>query len=393
MIPNSFTSPRRAPPGSGFSLVELMVAMAIGLVFILTLTAVLSNSSRTRTELELASRQIENGRYAIQLLSEELSHAGFFGEAGFGATGRIRDACTNTDPEDDCDAPSPPQHCPDDIEDLVNNFNTGKNYLGFPLVGEHRVTTAPTCGNPLTTNLDFLARGTGQLPNDTLVIRRASTAAACKEGPGTGPPWCDEIWKEDTPYLQLNACNNPTSTNPLNAGDVLVASIEDLAATPDELFAQNRDCSSAAPAYQLFNRLYYIAANNRPDDGIPTLARVELEPGPGPDEYLVTPLVEGIEYLHFEYDTGDGNGFRSANHTTLNGTPPASNKWPQVLAVRIHLIARDTRQTPGYRDIKTYQFAGETLGGTATGAIAIDTRFRRQVFTATVRLANMAGNR
>ncbi|MCK7574684.1 MAG: PilW family protein [Chromatiales bacterium] len=331
-----------------------MVAMTIGLVFMLTLTAVLSNNSRTRNELELASRQIENGRYAIQILTEDLRHSGFFGEAGFSpvghSTGHVQAATACKPPPALC----PPAFCPT-IDELVDDF---EDYLGFPLVGESRAT-APACGGAA---LDFLARAA--LPNDILLIRR--TATSCTLGPG-----CTEVFTSGLPYLQLQACAP-------NAGEVLV--IKPNAAA--DLTAQTRRCDEPAPAYQLLNRLYYIAANNRPGDGIPTLKRVELESG----GYRVTPLVEGIEYLHFEYDAGDGNGFRAA-------AAMANLDWPQVLAVRIHLIARDTRPSLGYQDNKIYRFAGETLGGTASGAIAIDTRFRRQVLTATVRLVNMAGNR
>ena len=40
------------------------------------------SSSRSFSETERVSRQIENGRYASALLAEEIRHAGFYGEVG-----------------------------------------------------------------------------------------------------------------------------------------------------------------------------------------------------------------------------------------------------------------------------------------------------------------------
>ena len=49
----------------GLSLLELMIALTIGLGLLAGLTSVFVNSSRSHTELARASQQIENGRFAI----------------------------------------------------------------------------------------------------------------------------------------------------------------------------------------------------------------------------------------------------------------------------------------------------------------------------------------
>jgi len=71
--------PSLKPYVRGFSLVELMVALAIGLVLLTLLATVFANSSRSQKEITMAAQQVENGRYAIELLSEDLRHAGFYG--------------------------------------------------------------------------------------------------------------------------------------------------------------------------------------------------------------------------------------------------------------------------------------------------------------------------
>src|SRR4051812_107713 len=64
----------------GVSLIELMIGVTLGLLIITGLTAVFVNSSRARAETEKTSQQIENGRYAAQLLIDELQLAGYYGE-------------------------------------------------------------------------------------------------------------------------------------------------------------------------------------------------------------------------------------------------------------------------------------------------------------------------
>ena len=64
----------------GISLVELMVAMVLGLILLLGVTTVALNASQSYGELNKASQQLENGRYAMQVLRDDVRHAGFYGE-------------------------------------------------------------------------------------------------------------------------------------------------------------------------------------------------------------------------------------------------------------------------------------------------------------------------
>ena len=82
----NIASHRRAPlfqsshRTRGFSLVELMVGMAIGLVLVAGLSLLFANTSQSGNELNKSIRQIENGRYAMDLLHDDLMLAGYYGE-------------------------------------------------------------------------------------------------------------------------------------------------------------------------------------------------------------------------------------------------------------------------------------------------------------------------
>src|SRR3982750_886238 len=67
------------PRQRGFTLIELMVSVAIGMVIALALLMLLSNVNRNNAELARTNSVIENGRFSLQLLDADVSHAGFWG--------------------------------------------------------------------------------------------------------------------------------------------------------------------------------------------------------------------------------------------------------------------------------------------------------------------------
>src|SRR3954449_3784790 len=49
----------------GFTLIELLVGLTLGVLVLFALVTLFVNSSRMRREIDQASQQIENGRYAL----------------------------------------------------------------------------------------------------------------------------------------------------------------------------------------------------------------------------------------------------------------------------------------------------------------------------------------
>ena len=74
---------RNYPPRAaarGFTLPELLVAVAIGLLILAGMTTLFVRNSHAQQAVERANRQIENGRYAIDVMSVDLRNAGYYGE-------------------------------------------------------------------------------------------------------------------------------------------------------------------------------------------------------------------------------------------------------------------------------------------------------------------------
>jgi type IV pilus assembly protein PilW len=142
--------------------------------------------------------------------------------------------------------------------------------------------------------------------------------------------------------------------------------------------------------------VYFVANNNDPGDGIPTLKRAELGAN---GEFSVVPLVEGIENLQLEYglDT-DGDSMPdavTADPGTYGGCaadPCYVANWLNAVTAKIHLLSRSTEATPRYRDTKTYPL-GLQADGTELTVGPFNDGFKRHAYTETIRMNNPAGRR
>lgn len=339
---------RGTRPLRGFTMVELLVAMTLGLFVVGGIATAYVQNQRTRAELERSSRQLENGRYAVQLLADELRHAGYLG---------------TFDPR-----PLPePAALPALCETAVANLQAA---LPISLQGADDPATAPAC-------LTDVKAGT-----DVIVIRRASTCIAGTAGcaAATG----------GHPHIQASLCDDPTQL-----GSPFATNHYAFDSTLANLTRQDRDCSTPAPVRRFLVRIYYVANNNAAGDGIPTLKRAELNGG----SFTVEPLVEGIETLQLEYGIdSDRNGAPeqySTDPTTFGGCTGSDcqvDNWLDVTAVKLHLLARNLEASPGHSDAKTYVL-GNDSAGVANQVGPFGDAFRRHVYNTVVRLNNIAGRR
>src|SRR5258708_12660741 len=86
---------------SGLTLIELMIAMTISLLVLAALVSVFVNMSRSTNEMAKANSLIENGRFAVELLQDDLVHAGYWG-------GYVPQSDNLSSPPLPADSPPPP---------------------------------------------------------------------------------------------------------------------------------------------------------------------------------------------------------------------------------------------------------------------------------------------
>ncbi|CRI67317.1 putative type 4 fimbrial biogenesis pilw-related protein transmembrane [Thiocapsa sp. KS1] len=342
MSTNSFMSKRGS---RGFTMIELMIAMLIGILLLGPLAVILANNSQTRYELENSLGQIQNARYALQVLGDDL------GNAGFGVSDNITFGPVLTSLPDSCNS----------TEDILDD--EVYQQFQFPVQGIDNLAEPPEdCTHMDNFPVCNDVEGDDVLPcNDLLVIRRASTCAV-------GEPQCDDF-DDEIPHIQHRACGSGPSAFSIIDSDGSVFT--------ERLPPCSAETPIPAPIYRLQNRVYYIAANNDPGDGIPTLKRIDLDGGS-------VALAAGIEHLHFEYgvDTNDDGQPEKYAHAGLL----TIDEWKDVVAVRIYLVARNLQTSGGPIHNRSYDLGQETVEP-SNGA------FKRQVYSTTVRLNNIAGPR
>lgn len=354
--PRGLTQQRvRRAVSRGFSLVELMVAIALGMVIMTALVALFSNMSRTNNELAKTSQLIENGRFAIQFLQEDLSHAGFWGAI---------DADEDTPALDPLVATAMPTVCtayadwPADAKALDVNLDSYKSsLLAIPVEGFANGSTLAGCGvsNVVT-------------QSDVLLVRHANTcvagSAGCAGGSDTGP------------HIQLSGCRTGLD------GPSYVLD--------DSGSLHLKDCTTGAPRRKMIQNIYYVANNAQ---GVPNLMRITFDRGAYSSPQ---PLIEGIQAFQVEFgiDNLGSNGLAISATNPGDGNadeyvdcaPCALAQLQNVVAVKVHVLARNLEPTAGYTDNKVYQLGSLTIP-------AANDRFKRHVFSTTVRLVNPSSRR
>jgi type IV pilus assembly protein PilW len=368
---------RRIRAQSGFSLVELTIVLGVSLVLLAVLTVVFVKSSQTRLEQEKSAEQIMKGRYAMEIISEDLRLAGFYGEF------------SNLPPRLLAQMPYPPT-LPDPCD--INPANLLKA-LPYAVQGYAAGNPRPPC----------LAAANHLPGTDVLVIRRAATTLLAPGSRATANDF----------YLQANAATaeiqRPATAvllpNPNNPGRKADGS------SATAIF--KKDGATGADVRKYHVHIYFIApcsvpangeldCNSSADDNghpIPTLKRLEL----GPGGFTIVSLVEGIANLQIDYGLdenpasvdpstqypGDGSADRFVKDPARAPPPatPTFSNWENVVSAKVYILARNTKDSPGYIDGKSYTM------GLAGYAPAANDAYRRHLHSALVRLTNPSSRR
>lgn len=414
----------------GFTLVELMVSIVIGLLIVLALITLVVNVSNSNNEMSKTNRTIENGRFALQLLESDLVHAGYWG----GFVPSFDNLTMSGVPTD------VPTAVPNPCLAYATPWTTAdkSNLLGISI---QAYGATPPSGTGCVTNF-----ATNKKANtDVLVVRHADTC---------GLQWnaTTSAWVADSPnceadvtgqlYFQASQCELESATPFVLSTTGLTLHKRTCigTGTPPALPITSTDL---ADKRAFISNIYYVRDYaNTVGDGIPTLMRSQFGLAAGTLAHQAAqPMIEGIEAFRLELgiDTASDSG---ADITTPYGTVPAgvncsnasdakfkcsidwavttpANTSPtnrgdgipddafvhctdaipctaeqltNVVAVKLYVLVRSDKLTPGYTDTKTYAM------GTATPTSAptlgpFNDGYKRHLFTQTIRLTNISSRR
>jgi type IV pilus assembly protein PilW len=309
----------------GLTLVELMVALAIGAFLIAGAVSVFAKTRDLYRTNEDAARLQETARYAMSIIEADLRMANYWGLNSRPDLASIQ--ATSAQVSTACGA--------DWAVDLIN-YVDGVN--GDDTTG------------PYASHLGCAATGTLETSSDVLTVRRAGV----------------------TP---LDAGDINSSGGRLKIASARIQSVVFSGTAVPTGFLQTRN---------LFANSYYVARDPAPGDpvvGQPELRRKHLNTDVAVlqvDDELVVP---GIEDLQFQVGV-DTDADQSAdfyiNPDDLEGdVPPGA----AIVAVRVWLLTRAERPDFSFRNDRTYQYADRA-------AFAPNDQFRRVLVSKTVQLRN-----
>lgn len=325
----------------GFSIIEVMVALTISLIIMASLSYLLVNNVSARAELDKSMQQIENGRYAMEFLKNELRLTGYYGPAY-----SVGSSATSTDP-------------------CATDATTMKGALPLAVQG---YALASSSSNPLSTCIN--SNNLTTVGNDILVLRRAYTNSVAVASAVAG-----------TLYLQTNG--DATATP-------ILAIASSSASTNTSTYTLTAK-GVTAPLRQYQVQIYFISPCDVPVSGtnctgasddngkpIPTLKRIVLPSSPTPES-----LIQGVERFTVEY--GEASSLTSTEPASYVSAGSVTN-WLNVVAVKVHVLARNITTTVGYTDTKSYTVGPVSIAAANDG-------YKRHVFDETVLLTNVSGRR
>lgn len=317
---------------TGFSLIEMMISITVGLMIVAALVGVVVSNSKSSKSNDKTSELQSNGRYALDFLRRELRHAGYRGYTWAEPNpATITTAITN--------------ECSDGgtANAFVRNIRQG--------------VWGANDTNPFGTNDCITNAPSTYVRGDILAIRRLG--------------------------------NTPIPTASLTAGTLYFRS----SYSAGQMFQGTTVPSIAGTLIDNFavqEAVYYIGEDDN-DNTIPALRRITLQGGAMVDEIVVS----GIEHLQLQYGSSSTDlntqyfnanniaGISSPTDDPGNPGQPPRTDWEDVNAVRIWLLARNSKPEVGYINTTNYVMGDVTY----TPPVGTES-FRRQLFTAVVQLRN-----
>lgn len=310
----------------GVTLIELMVALVIGLLVTGAVAAVFLQSKVSATQDENLARMQENARFALNLLRNELQHGDFVANTINGGGSITVPAGLTGSPD-----------CPD---------SSGNPWLFQLTSPSDRLFYLDNVADHTTAQGEFGCIGTADYEfkpgTDILAVQRLLASPA---DPASLPTPAD-----DAIYVRVNANQAVLFHNDGSGSPTMTGALD----------------------WPFVARVYYVNDASQ-------LVRANLTSGASPG-MVNEVLIDGIEQFHVEFGvdtTNDG----VANYYT---PAPTAAGILTVVTARIFVLARSPKEekelTP---PDKTYQLGSQAVG-------AFGDRFQRRVYTTTVMVRNFS---
>jgi type IV pilus assembly protein PilW len=310
-------------------LLEVFIALTVGLVIFAGVLSVFVGLRTTTSETSSYGELQENGRFALNVLSDDLLRQDFWGDY----TGII-------DPISIQPVPAAP------AGECISGINNGTFPLGvghFRTLWGQTVTSASIMGG---------CRTDAKIGSDILQLKRVIASPL---------GWvAGDTASADNFYFISN----------MDEGTIISPSDT----VPDIKNAQ---------VWEYQHHIYYVREETQGTNTVPVLMQGQLT-----NTLSFAPIIDGIEMIRFEYGIDTQIDSTVAGYGIVDAYVPADNMtntlWDnalgRILAVKIYVLARGIRADNQYENKNTYKLGGFDY--------VVDDNYRRLLFTSTVTLYN-----
>lgn len=342
---------------NGFSLIELMIAITIGMLLIASVGTVYLGSRQTFREQETLARMQEGARFAFEALSVDIRQAGF----------------TECVPKNK-------------TYSVLNGANWYDNLASQPLFGYESGAGLPAAVTGALANTDAVRVSRLDNSGDYRVLSHNGASAQfqlvanhdLKQGEilTVVPPDCGKA----VTFQMTNVNNNNTISTvvhnsgagtPGNSTKCLDDPAGVLCASP----ATYPNLAPDSKIMRMIGSIYFL--RNNPNTQ-PALYRETLTATGGSAGSTAEELVEGVEDMQVLYGEDTNADKNIDSYVAAN----AVVNWDNVMAVRINLLMRSVENS-----VVSAPQAVAFNGGTVNSGVGADRRLRK-VFTATIGVRN-----
>lgn len=320
----------------GFTLLEIFIALAIGLILLSGILSVFVGMRTTSSETISYGELQENGRYAMSLVTNDLLRQNFWG-----------DLKGNLDFAGVTQTPVAAALVGDCVGDGANNASFPVAIGAFRTLWGKQVDSANMMG----------CISDAKIGSDLLQLKRAIASPF-----GLAPPLTIASLPDDRYYIHSN-----TNSAAIFAGDD--------AAIPTVNIGR---------LWEYQHHIYYVRNDTQGSNTVPVLMQGRLQNDQPNNAIVFDIMVEGIEQLRFLYgvdtdDDGVVDVYLSAADVEQDHWDNADNI--RIIAVKIYILAREISPDNKYTNNNVYQLGDVSFDANGDN-------YRRLLFSSTVALSN-----
>ncbi|MEP1471490.1 MAG: PilW family protein [Halieaceae bacterium] len=316
----------------GLSLIELMVALALGVVLMLGAATLFVQNKVSYLQDEELARIQESGRYAIRYVTRQLSMGGFYG-------GLLR----ASDIDNGIFDPNDPSTC------FTYMFEAEKSFEHInDVTSDAGTETGAGANNDHSVCID--AADSVQVNTDILIVRRSKDSITVDQGVPSANA------TDKVPYIRVRDYNVEVSfENDIESGDV----------------------TSDLDLWEYYPEIIWVRdyAENA-GDNLPTLCRKRLSTTTANAVAPVECLVQGVEEMHVEFGLDSDLDYTVERYEQF----PTEAELTTAITARVYLLMRSPDEVVGYTNDKTYIMGSRT--------VTKNDSYYRRLFQSTVTLRN-----